>query len=149
MADWSDYKREESDRADNKVIGKQRCVVTAVEESVSRTSGNPMIIVTLRPSGVRFTVKHYLVKGEHFNRMMTQFFDAFPEIGDGNFDFFTWVGCMGAAMFGEDERGYLKIRYFLSPEKAASLPEFEGEIPERQTITTLDDEEPDEELPFV
>ena len=146
MADWSDYKREERE-VENGVTGKLRCVITAVEEGNSK-AGNPMIIVTLRPSGVRFTVKHFLVKGEYFNRRMTEFFDAFPEIGDGNFDFLTWVGCVGAAMFALDDNGYTKVRYFLSPERAANLPEFEGEIPERQTITSLEEADPDDDLPF-
>ena len=149
LSDWSDYKREERE-PESKVTGKQRCVITAVEEGVSKSSGKPMIIVTVRPSGCRFTVRQYIVKNEYFNRNMTSFFDAFPEIEDGDFNFLAWVGCEGGAMFGEDERGYLTIKYWLSPEKTDELPPFEGEKPERQTFTSLDDEaEDDDELPFI
>ena len=148
MGNWDDYRREEREE-DAKVTGKQRCVITAVEEAVSKSSGKPMIVVSVRPSGCRFTVKWYAVKGEWFNRQMTQFFDAFPEITDGDFNFLTWVGAEGAAMFAEDEQGFLKIKHWLDPVRAASLPAFEGTKPERQTLTTLDDEEElESDLPF-
>lgn len=147
MSNWDDYQREERE-AESKITGKARCVITAAEETVSKSSGKPMIVITVRPSGCRFTVKNYLVKNEHFNRNATAFFDAFPEIPDGDFNFLAWVGAEGGAMFGEDERGYLKIRYWLSPEKLASLPPFEGEKPEKQTFTSLDEEEDDGDLPF-
>ena len=148
MSNWDDYKREERETT-SQVTGKLRCVITAVEESVSKSSGNPMIIVSVRPSGCRFTVKSYIVKNEHFNRNMASFFDAFPEIGDGNFDFLTWVGVEGAAMFDTDENGYLKIKFWVYPRQAESLPPFEGDKPERQTVTSLaDDAEPEEDFPF-
>ena len=149
MGNWDDYRREERE-PEAKVTGKQRCVITAVEEAVSKSSGNPMIVITVRPSGCRFTVRTWLVKNDNFNLNATAFFDAFPEIGGGNFNFIEWVGAEGAAMFGEDENGYLKVKYWLSPERAASLPPFEGDKPERQTIGKLVDIDPDddEDLPF-
>ena len=146
MADWSDYKREERE-PESKITGKQRCVITAVEEKTSK-SGKPMIEIKVRPSGCRFTVKSWLVHNDNFNRNATQFFDAFPEIGE-QFDFLTWVGCEGAAMFAEDENGYLKVRYWIDAVRAESLPPFEGDKPEKQTVTTLtEDAEPDDGLPF-
>ena len=80
---------------------------------------------------------------------MTQFFDAFPEIPFGEQNMLAWVGAEGAAMFKEGNNGYTEVSYFLSPERAADLPPFEGEKPERQTITSLDDGEDDGELPFL
>lgn len=148
MSNWDDYQREERE-VQNNVTGKLRCVITGVEEAVSKTSGKPMIVVSVRPSGCKFTVKTYIVKNENFNRNMTAFFDAFPEITEGDFNFLTWVGAEGAAMFGEDDRGYLKIKWFLAPSKADGLPPFEGDKPERQFVTSLDDDEAnDGELPF-
>ena len=148
MNNWN-YQREERESS-AKVTGKQRCVITNVEEAVSKTSGKPMIIVSVRPSGCRFTVKNYIVQNEYFNSNMTQFFDAFPDIEEGTFNFLEWVGCFGAAMFGEDDRGYLTIKYWLSPERAADLPPFEGEAPERQTVTVLtEDDTEDDDLPFI
>lgn len=147
MGNWDSYQREEREQ-ENKVIGKQRCVITAAEEKVSK-SGNPMIEIKVRPSGCRFDVRTWLVKNDSFNRNATQFFDAFPDIPDGDFNFLAWTGAEGAAMFGEDEGGYLKVRWWIDPVKAANLPPFEGEKPERQTITRLSDEEVDDgELPF-
>ena len=146
MTDWN-YQREERDTTE-KVTGRLRCVITDVEETESKTSGLPMIVVSVRPSGTRFSVKSYIVKNEHFNRNMTQFFDAFPEIGDGNFSFLEWIGAMGAAMFDLDERGYLKVKYWISADRAGLLPEFEGEKPEKQTVTSLEDEPSEDGLPF-
>jgi hypothetical protein len=43
----------------------------------------------------------------------------------------------------------MKVKYFIDAVKASDLPAFEGEKPERQTITSLDDSEEDDDLPFV
>lgn len=148
MGAWDDYQREEREES-AKVTGRLRCVITDVEETESKTSGLPMIVVSVRPSGTRFSVKSYIVKNEHFNRNATQFFDAFPEIGDGNFSFVEWVGALGAAMFDLDERGYVRVKYFIDAVRAENLPPFEGERPERQTVSKLDDEDAlDDEIPF-
>lgn len=152
MGNWDSYKREEQER-ESAVVGKYRVVITEAGEAVtgpkSKKPGTPMIVIKVRPSGRRFTVTHRIVKGEWFNRQMTQFFDAFPEITEGDFNFISWVGAEGAAMFKEDYQGYTQVSYFLSPERAADLPPFEGEKPEKQTITTLDDPEDGEsDLPF-
>ena len=111
-----------------------------------------MIEIKVRPSGCKFSVTTWLVKNDSFNRNATQFFDAFPEIGDGNFNFIEWIGAEGAADFGEDDRGYLKVKWWVDAVKAQSLPPFEGDKPERQTITSLTEEEPyddDDDLPFM
>lgn len=147
MADWG-YQRE--DRQTDALKGRYRCVIVDVDEAVSKTSGLPMIVVSVRPSGTKFKVKTYIVKNDRFNRTMTQFFDAFPEIADGDFNFVSWVGCVGAAEFGEDENGFTKLKWFIPANKAESLPPFEGEKPERQTVTTLDDDvEEEEDLPWI
>jgi len=144
MGNYDDFQRENETR----IEGRQRCVITAVEEAVSK-SGNNMIVIAVRPSGCKFTVKDYIVKNESFNRRMTAFFDAFPEITFGDFNFLTWVGAEGAVLLAEDDRGYLKVKGYVDPVKAASLPPFEGDKPPRQTLTTLDAEDADEgDLPF-
>ncbi len=148
MSTWDDYQREEREES-AKVTGRLRCVIVDVEETESKTSGLPMIIVSVRPSGTVFKVKSYIVKNEHFNRNMTQFFDAFPEIPDGNFNFIEWFGCEGAAMFDLDDRGYMKVKYWIDAGRAEILPPFEGEKPEKQTVTTLtEDADPEDGLPF-
>ena len=151
MGNWDSYQREEQER-ESAVVGKYRVVITEAGDAVtghnSKKPGTPMIVIKLRPSGRHFTVTHRIVKNEYFNRNMTQFFDAFPEITEGDFNFLGWVGAEGAAMFKEDSNGYTQVSYFLSPERAADLPAFEGQKPERQSVTTLDEPENDDELPF-
>ena len=152
MSIWDGFGREEKER-ESAVTGKHRVVIVEADESVtgpnSKNPGTPMVVIKLRPSGRRFTVTHRIVKNDYFNRNMTQFFDAFPEIPFGEQNMLLWVGAEGAAMFKEDANGYTQVQYFLSPERAADLPLFEGEKPERQTVTSLDDTENDEELPFL
>lgn len=128
--------------------------ITAVEETESK-AGNPMIVVTVRPNGSNINIKHYIVKNQYFNRNMTDFFDSF-NIDEGDFNFPTWVGAVGAAKLAEDENGYLKVRWFISESKAEKLPPWQGTMPERQTVTVIGsatagfvDVVPDEDdLPF-
>ena len=152
MSIWDGFDREEKER-ESAITGKHRVVIVEADESVtgpnSKNPGTPMVVIKLRPSGRKFTVTHRIVKNEYFNRNMTQFFDAFPEIPFGEQNYLAWVGAEGGAMFKEDERGYTQVQYLLSPEETAKLPQFEGEKPERVTFTSLDEEEDDGELPFM
>ena len=152
MSNWTDFQREEQER-ESAVTGKHRVVITDVTEGVtganSKNPGTPMILIKVRPSGRHFSVTYRAVKNDYFNRNMTQFFDAFPEIEFGDFTFLKWIGAEGAAMFKQDDRGYTQVAYFLSPERAADLPAFEGEKPPKQTVTSLEDTtEDDGDLPF-
>lgn len=144
MSKWGSYQREEMPRLEP---GSYRFEVISAEEKQSRT-GNDMIVVGLRPNGTRITVNHYFVQGEWFNRNITGFFDG-TNIEEGNFDLMTWIGAVGAARFTEDDRGYLKVSYFLKPDKAAELPPWVGLMPERQIVQDgFTDIEDDGELPF-
>jgi len=152
---WDSYQREETEKA-SAITGKHRVVIVeAFDDKTgpnSKAPGTPMIVVKVRPSGRHFSVTYRIVKNDWFNRNMTEFFDAFPEIKDGDFNFLSWVGAEGAAIFKEGNNGYTEIAKFISPERAASLPPFEGEKPERQSITTLTDEDDssdDDDLPFM
>lgn len=149
MSTWDDWSREEAPRLEP---GDYRVEITAVEETESK-AGNPMIVVTVRPNGSNINIKHYIVKNQYFNRNMTDFFDSF-NIDEGDFNFPTWVGAIGAAKLAEDENGYLKVRWFISESKAKKLPPWQGTMPERQTITTIggsgfvDIDPAEDELPF-
>ena len=149
MGNWN-YEREEST---NVGAGDHRFVVVSAEESVSKSSGKPMIVVELKPNGAQFTVKSFFVQNEYFNRNMTQFFDS-TGIEEGNFNFVTWVGAVGAARFKEDEQGYLKVGYFIDRKRAEKLPPWIGDMPERQTVTTIGGDDDgfvpldDEDAPF-
>ena len=71
MSSWNDYKPEEGSRLG---AGDYRCEVVDVEETTSKSSGKPMIVVTVKPNGSNIKVKQYLVKNEYFNRNITSFF---------------------------------------------------------------------------
>ena len=146
MSKW-DYTRTETTRAG---AGDYRFEVVDAEEKVSST-GNDMIVVSLKLNGTGITVKDYLVKGEYFSRKATQLFDS-TGIEDGNFQLLTWKGAIGAGRFKEDENGYLKLAYYLDPKRAEKLPSWQGEVPERQTVTEIGGDfteiEDDGDLPF-
>lgn len=144
MGNW-DYHREENSRLEQ---GDYRVEVIAVEEKQSK-SGNDMIVVTVRPNGSKIKINHYIVKNEYFNRNMTDFFDSF-NVAEGDFNFLTWVGAIGAARLKLDENGYLKVGWFINRKKAEVLPPWEGPMPERQTVTefaTIPIDDPDD--PFL
>ena len=77
-----------------------------------------MIVVTVQPNGSNIKIQNYIVKNEYFNRNMTQFYDAFPQIQEGDFNMLGWVGCVGAARLKEDENGYLKVAWFIDYRRA-------------------------------
>lgn len=142
MSNW-DYTREENARL---TPGDYRVSVVDAEEKTSST-GNQMIVVTVQPNGSSIKIKHFIVKNQYFNRNATQFFDSF-NVEEGNFNLLTWIGAIGAARLKEDENGYLKVSWFIDKQKAEKLPEWIGDIPERQTVTDFtpvcaeDDEDP-------
>lgn len=142
---WDDYRPEEAPKTEP---GDYRCEVVDVEDTTSKSSGRPMLVITVKINGTNIKVKQYVVKNEYFNRNITEFFDSFG-IERGDFNILGWIGAVGAAKFVEDENGYLKVRWFLSPDKAEKLPEWVGKTPERQTVTTFTEEMSDEELPFI
>ena len=144
MSGW-DYTREESTRL---TPGDYRVEIVDVEETTSKSSGNPMLVVTVRPNGSNIKIPNYIVRNEYFNRNMTQFFDAFPQIEEGDFNILGWVGCVGAARLKEDENGYLKVAWFIDDKRAEKLPPWTGPVPERQTITDFAEVADDSDLPF-
>ena len=146
MSNFDDFKREESQNT--VVTGNRRCVIVAAEEAVSKSSGLPMIVVTVTPAGSKAKVKTYIVKNDKFNANMTKFFDAFPTIPFGTFDFVRWVGAIGAANFGKDENGYLKVKWFIDPVEAELLPEWWGEKPVQQEVSQIGEKVEDDDLPF-
>ena len=143
MNNWSDYQREERARL---APGDYRVEIVGVEDTTSK-SGNPMLVISIRPNGSNITIKHYIVKNDYFNRNMTEFFDSF-NIDDGDFALPTWVGAVGAAKLKEDENGYLKVGRFINQNKAESLPAWQGEMPQRQELTKLEPLADDGDLPW-
>lgn len=144
---FENYKREEMPRAG---AGDYWFEVLEAKKTVSKNSGNNMLVVSLLLNGTGITVKDYFVEGEWFNRNITSFFDA-TNIEDGDFELLTWTGAVGAAKFKEDDNGYLRVHYYLNKDQQSKLPEWQGEMPERQTVTEIGGFEPvenDDDLPF-
>ena len=147
MSNW-EYTREEANRLSP---GDYRVAIVDVQEATSKSSGNPMLVVTVQPNGSNIKIQNYIVRNEYFNRNMTQLFVAFPQIQEGDFNFLGWVGCVGAARLKEDENGYLKVAWFLDARRAEKLPPWQGDVPERQTVTEIggfEEIEDSEDLPF-
>lgn len=143
MSNWDSYQREERPRLSP---GDYRVEIVSVEEKESK-AGNPMLVIGIRPNGSNITINHYIVKNDWFNRNMTEFFDSF-NIDDGDFTLPTWIGAVGAARLKEDDKGYLKVQYFINEGRAEKLPPWQGKLPERQELTKLDEIEDDGELPW-
>ena len=143
MSNWDSYQREERPRL---TPGDYRVEIVSVDETESK-NGTPMLVIGVCPNGSNITINHYIVKNEWFNRNMTDFFDSF-NIEDGDFELPTWVGAVGAARLKEDDRGYLKVQYFIKESRAEKLPPWEGKIPERQELTKIEEIEDDGELPW-
>lgn len=139
------YVREEAVKI---TAGDQRVVITDVEETTSKAN-NPMIVVSVKPNLSNITIKHYIVKNQYFNRNMTDLFDSFTQIKEGDFNFLGWIGCVGAARLKEDENGYLKVAYFIDAKRAEKLPPWQGELPERQEVTSFETLDDDDDLPFL
>ena len=143
MSNWDSYRREKRPRL---APGDYRVEIVSVEEKESK-AGNPMLVIGVQPNGSKIIIYHYIVKNEWFNRNMTDFFDSF-NIDDGDFTLPTWIGAVGAARLKEDDKGYLKVQYFINEDRAEKLPPWDGPMPERQELTRLNDIEDEGELPW-
>lgn len=123
------FKREESSNFTTNVPeGNHRIRVKSAEKAVSK-SGNDMLVLQFDVSGYNATLYHYITfmadKPEITNRMLTQFFDSFKDIPEGDFDTSHWIGKVGACRVKHEEYNgntNAKISYFLKPDKQADLP---------------------------
>ena len=118
--------------------GKHRIRVRSVEAKKSK-NGNDMLEIQFDVSGIGLTLYHYITflddKPEITNRMLTQFFDSFKDIPEGNFKFKDWTGKVGACMVKKDKNDPDKTRlsYFISADKQGDLPPWKE--PSTQTGT--------------
>lgn len=122
---FENYKYIKSDRAPSTIPeGKYRCMIMSCEEKMSK-NGNDMLEIVLRLSGTRANVKYWIVQaGEYWEDKLNRFFDAFPEL-EGSMIFATWRGAKGAAIFKENDNGFLEQSRWIYPSQAEKLPEFE------------------------
>ena len=138
---WN-YQREETSFAPLPE-GKYRIRVSGVEKAQSK-NGNEMLVLKFDVSGSAKTLYYYIVfmpdKPEITNGKLTQFFDSFKDIKDGDFDILNWVGKVGACMIkhelynGETRE---RISYFIKADKQDSLPPWqEGSVSPSVTAGT-------------
>ena len=128
-----EFKREEKSSFVTEVPeGKHRLRIKDAQKSVSK-SGNDMLVLQFEVSGYDAVIYHYIVfmqdRPEITNRMLTQFFDSFAGIMEGDFDTSHWIGKVGAGFVKHEEyNGNInpKISYFISYEKQGDLPQWKG-----------------------
>lgn len=108
--------------------GEHRIRIKSADKAVSN-SGNDMIALQFEVSGYTSLLYHYIVfledRPEITNRMLTQFFDSFKDIADGDLNMANWIGKVGACMVKHDEyngQKNAKVRYFIKAEKQGTLP---------------------------
>ena len=132
-----EYKREEQ-KFDVIPEGQYRIRVKSAEKARSK-SGNDMLALQFEVSGQNSLLYHYIVfmpdKKEITNRMLTQFYDAFKDIPEGDANLSNWIGKIGACKIKHDEYNgnpTAKVSYFIKAEKQADLPAWS----EPKAITT-------------
>lgn len=154
-----DYNREESNSYETRIPeGAHRIRIKAAEKSVSKT-GNDMLVLQFDVSGYKDIIYHYIVflqdKPQITNRNLTQFFDAFKDIPDGEFNMDKWIGATGACIIKHEEYNgnvNAKVDKFLPVEKQADLPAWRNAdgtpapVPDADGFVNMDNVESD--LPF-
>lgn len=147
--DWN-YERSESEFA--KIPeGEHRIRVRSVEKTQS-AAGNEMLKFEFNVSGTNSLLFHYIVflpdRPEITNRNLTQFFDSFSDIKDGDFNYDNWIGKAGAALVEHDGE-YVRIKRFIPVSKQKNLPpwkDVDGNTVENDLVgygfTEVDDDLP-------
>jgi hypothetical protein len=112
--------------------GDYRIRVRSVEKVKSKKSNRDMLAFQFDVSGRNEILFHHIVfmedRPEMTNRMLTQFFDSFKDIPEGDFNLANWVGKVGACKVKHEESDYnggsiqARIHFFISADKAANLP---------------------------
>lgn len=108
--------------------GRYRIRVKDAEKAVSK-NGNDMLVLQFDVSGHTQILFHYIVflddRPEITNRNLTQFFDSFAGIPEGDFNLKNWIGQVGACTVKHEEyqgEPRPRIGYFIPKEKQESLP---------------------------
>lgn len=147
-----DFKREEQ-KFPVLPVGKYRIRIKSAETAMSQ-KGNDMLSLQFEVSGSNSILYHYITflndKPEITNRMLTQFFDSFKDIEDGDFNMANWIGKVGACVVKHDDYNgnpTAKISYFIHASKQGDLPPWRE--PERAGEERKPDwGTPEEDVPF-
>lgn len=130
--------------------GRYRIRIKSAEKAVSK-NGNDMLALQFDVSGSTQILYHYIVflddRPEITNRMLTQFFDSFKDIEDGDFNMNNWIGKVGACQVKHDDDGRARLHYFLGVKQQESLPNWREpdgrEVDKDGFMQVKDDELPD------
>ena len=115
--------------------GEYRIRIKDAEMRKSKTSGREMLALQFDVSGRNEILFHYIVfmddtreNLKKTNWRLTQFFDSFKDIPEGDFNVANWIGKVGACKVRHEESDYnggttqARIHYFIDATKAATLP---------------------------
>lgn len=124
-----EFKREESKGGFTPLpVGDYRIRIKNAEKAVAKT-GKDMLSLTFEVSGHKNKIFHNIVflpdRPEITNRNLTDLFDSFKDIPEGDFNLQNWVGKVGACRVKHEEYNgntNAVIHYFIKADKQASLP---------------------------
>lgn len=121
------YKREEK-TFEQIPEGNYRVRIKQADKAMSK-KGNDMLALQFEVSGSRQILYHYITfiddRPEITNSMLTQFFDSFKDIPEGDFDMKNWIGKVGACKVKHEEYNgnmQAKVHYFISADRQKDLP---------------------------
>lgn len=118
-----EYKREEG-QFPQLPEGRYRIRIKSADKAISK-KGNDMLALQFEVSGSNQILYHYIVfmddRPELTNRLLTQFFDSFPGIPEGDFNMANWIGKVGACQVKHDDDGRARLHYFLSGKQADAV----------------------------
>ncbi len=119
-----EYKREERDYQ-QLPVGDFRIRIASATKEVSK-AGNEMLSFKFDVSGSNLKLFHHITflkdRKELTNQKLTEFFDSFKSIKEGDFDTSHWVGAVGACRVKHDEDDKAKISYFIKADRQDKLP---------------------------
>jgi hypothetical protein len=88
-----------------------------------------MLALQFDVSGSSQILYHYIVflddRPEITNRKLTQFFDSFKDIAEGDFNMAHWIGKVGACVVKHEEYNgspTARLSYFIAADKQGDLP---------------------------
>lgn len=135
--------------------GNYRIRVASAEKAQSK-AGNDMLVLKFDVSGSNTNLFHYITfmkdKPEVTNRMLTQFFDSFKDIKEGDFNISGYVGKVGACHVKHEEYNgnkQAKLSYFIKAEKQGDLPPWqEPNNNNNASASTASTAPTDDDIPF-
>lgn len=153
-----EFKREEGSGFEIIPEGKHRIRIKSAQKEISK-NGNDMLALQFDVSGYDSTLYHYIVflcdRPEITNRNLTQFFDSFKDIPEGDFDTSHWIGKVGACTVKHEEYNgekKAKLGYFIHKDKQGDLPPWkegsDGKGKNKDLPFEVEDDDQSGDMPF-